>query len=65
MISEKILQTIPQIEHRGFKGFEKRAALKYLGKQGVSLPAIPFLSPEFSNPLFLKITCKAIKIQYN
>lgn len=61
IIPEDVLKTIPKINHEGFKGYERRAALKYLGNQGVSLPSVPFFSPEFSNPLFLKTTCKAIK----
>ncbi|MFW6030009.1 MAG: hypothetical protein ACOCRO_07110, partial [Halanaerobiales bacterium] len=50
-----------EIVHQGFRGFEHRAALKYLAKQGISKPGTPILTPEFSNPLFLKTTCKAIK----
>ena len=61
IIPDTVLKDIPQIVHRGFEGFEKRAALKYLSKQDISIPAVPFLAPEFSNPLFLKITCKALK----
>ena len=55
IIPEEILKSIPRINHEGFKGFEYRATLKYLGNQGISLLGMPFLSPEFSNPLFLKI----------
>lgn len=61
IISKDVLKNMPELIHYGFKGFEKRAALKYLGRQGINIPAIPFLSPEFSNPLFLKITCKSMK----
>ena len=61
IISDEVLKTIPKINHEGFKGYERRAALKYLGNQGISLPSVPFFSPEFSNPLFLKTTCNAIK----
>lgn len=50
-----------EIEHHGFRGFEHRAALKYLAKQGISKPGTPILTPEFTNPLFLKTSCKAIK----
>lgn len=61
IIPDEVLKTIPKINHEGFKGYEHRAALKYLGNQGISLPSVPFFSPEFSNPLFLKISCKAVK----
>lgn len=50
-----------KINHYGFKGYEHRAALKYLAKQGISKPGTPILTPEFTNPLFLKTCCKAIK----
>lgn len=52
---------LTEIKHYGFRGYEHRAALKYLAKQGISKPGTPILTPEFSNPLFLKTCCKAIK----
>ncbi len=55
--------TLMKITHQGFKGFEHKASAIYLSKQGISKPSAPILSPEFSNPLFLKICCKAIKDQ--
>lgn len=58
---EEIKGIIVEISHEGFKGFEHRAAMKYLSKQGIDKPSVPLLSPEFSNPLFLKTCCKAIK----
>ncbi|BCJ98460.1 NACHT domain-containing protein [Anaerocolumna chitinilytica] len=61
IIPDVVLKNTPKIVHRGFEGFEKRAALKYLSKHDISIPAVPFLAPEFSNPLFLKITCKTLK----
>lgn len=60
IIPDEVLKTIPKINHEGFKGYEHRAALKYLGNQGIILPSVPFFSHEFSNPLFLKITCNSI-----
>jgi hypothetical protein len=50
-----------QIHHQGFQGFEHRAAEKYLSAQGISKLSAPILAPEFSNPLFLKTCCKAIR----
>ncbi len=50
-----------QIHHQGFQGFEHRAAEKYLSGQGISKPSTPILAPEFSNPLFLKTCCKALR----
>jgi len=50
-----------RIQHNGFKGFEHRASEKYLSKQGISKPSAPILAPEFTNPLFLKTCCSALK----
>lgn len=61
ILPEDIKGNIVEIFHTGFKGFEHRAAMKYLSKQGIDKPSVPLLSPEFSNPLFLKTCCKAIK----
>lgn len=61
ILPAEIKGNIVEIFHAGFKGFEHRAAMKYLAKQGIDKPSVPLLSPEFSNPLFLKTCCKAIK----
>ena len=50
-----------RVEHPGFRGHEHRAAEKYLSLQGISKPSTPMLVPEFTNPLFLKTCCKALK----
>lgn len=52
---------LPHVKHYGFRGYEHRAAEKYLSKQGISKPSAPILAPEFTNPLFLKICCQALK----
>ncbi len=52
---------MPIIEHAGFRGYEHSAAEKYLSKQGISKPSAPILTPEFSNPLFLKTCCESMK----
>lgn len=52
---------IPKINHEGFKGNLSEAARKYLELNGIQAPNIPFLSPEFTNPLFLKIVCQSMK----
>lgn len=51
------------INHAGFKGFEHQAAAIYLSQQGISKPSTPILAPEFSNPLFLKTCCAALKTE--
>lgn len=49
-----------EITHTGFRGYEHRAAANYLNRQGILKPSAPIISPEFTNPLFLKTCCKAI-----
>ncbi|WP_406671907.1 NACHT domain-containing protein [Natronospira sp.] len=52
---------LPRIEHFGFRGHEHRAAEKFLSRQGISKPSVPILAPEFTNPLFLKTCCRALR----
>ena len=47
------------IQHFGFH--VHRAAEQYLSMQGIATPSAPILAPEFTNPLFLKTCCKALK----
>ncbi len=54
-------ENLIRIEHHGFKGFEHRAATKYLNNYGIFKPSVPIIAPEFSNPLFVKVCCKALK----
>ena len=53
-----------RIKHPGFRGHEHRAAERYLSQQGISKPSSPILAPEFTNPLFLKTCCKALKASH-
>lgn len=52
---------LPRIEHYGFRGHEHRASEKYLSQQGISKLSTPILAPEFTNPLFLKTYCHALR----
>ncbi len=61
ILPNPVFEHIVKIQHEGFRRYEHRAAMKYLAKQGIDKPSMPVLSPEFSNPLFLKTCCKAIK----
>ncbi len=49
----------PIIEIRGFETEEEieAAARIYIDKRGITRPPIPWLAPEFVNPLFLRSTC--------
>jgi hypothetical protein len=52
-----------RVVHRGFEGDAAEAAKQYLDKRGIDRPATPFVSPEFTNPLFLSTSCKALEAQ--
>ena len=56
-------KSLVKVTHYGFKGYEHRAASQYLSQQGILKPSAPITSPEFTNPLFLKTCCKAMKEQ--
>lgn len=47
--------------HNGFAGHELEASRIYMDGYGLVRPEIPFLDPEFSNPLFLKTLCLALQ----
>lgn len=48
-------------EHIGFKFNEWEAVSKYFHEYSIPLPEIPILTPEFQNPLFLLLFCKAFE----
>ena len=48
------------IEHEGFKGNEYEALKNFCGFYNLEQPNFPLMSPEFSNPLFLKLCCTGI-----
>lgn len=48
-------------EHRGFQFREWEAVTKFFKEFSLSLPEIPLLMPEFQNPLFLLLFCKAFQ----
>jgi hypothetical protein len=48
------------VEHRGFVGEEPKATRTFFLHYGLTLPDFPLLLPEFSNPLFLKLLCRAL-----
>ena len=49
------------IEHRGFKGLEYEAVRQFCLAYELNLPNVPILTPEFCNPLFLKIVCDTLE----
>lgn len=52
---------IPEIEHCGFEGIEHDAIKEYAGYYELEPPAAPPVQTEFSNPLFLRLLCEALK----
>ncbi|HWZ23395.1 MAG TPA: ATP-binding protein [Cytophagaceae bacterium] len=56
-VRSKIVKTY----HRGFASHELDALKIYTAIYKLPLPEIPILSPEFSNPLFLKLFCESLE----
>ena len=50
-----------RVAHHGFRGAEARAATHFFAHYGIVAPTIPPLHPEFSNPLFLRLFCQALR----
>lgn len=50
----------PTVEHPGFAEATDLAISRYADEYGLEPPTFPILGPEFSNPLFLKLTCEAL-----
>lgn len=48
------------IEHPGFKGVERIACQAFFEHYELQPPFTPFLQPELSNPLYLKIVCETL-----
>ncbi len=46
--------------HKGFRGIEYQAVRIFFPKFNLKIPDTPLLSPEFSNPLFLKLFCSSL-----
>ena len=52
---------IARVEHPGFRGREVEAAERFFEAHGLQQPQVPLLTPEFSNPLFLKLYCEGLQ----
>lgn len=51
---------LPTVEHTGFAEATDVAVRRFTQDYGLEPPTFPVLNPEFSNPLFLKLTCEAL-----
>jgi hypothetical protein len=52
---------VAEIEHSGFQGRELQAMERFFDTYGLAQPVVPLLTPEFTNPLFLKLYCEGLK----
>ena len=53
-------QELPRVEHFGFAEATDAAIMRFTREYGLEPPTFPALNPEFSNPLYLKLTCEAL-----
>ena len=51
---------LPAVEHFGFAEATDVAIQRFTQEFGLEPPTFPVLNPEFSNPLYLKLTCEAL-----
>jgi len=61
VLTEKQKTLFIHEEHQGFRFREWEAVNKFFKAFSLPLPEIPLLMPEFQNPLFLLLFCKAFK----
>lgn len=54
------LKNVVEVEHPGFDGQELEATERFFDAFGLEQPRIPLLTPEFTNPLFLKLYCESL-----
>jgi hypothetical protein len=52
---------VARADHPGFRGREVEATERFFDAFGLEQPRIPLLTPEFTNPLFLKLYCEGLK----
>lgn len=53
-------QNCVRVVHHGFGGMAGLATREFFRHYGLAEPAMPLLSPEFENPLLLKLLCRAL-----
>lgn len=63
VIPAAVRNAIPRVTIRGFESPHElaHASRVYLDKRGITRPVTPWLAPEFTNPLFLRSCCNALK----
>lgn len=63
VVPESLRENFVTVECRGFVSEEEReqAARIFLDRKGIARPAVPWLAPDFTNPLFLRVTAEGLK----
>ncbi len=61
VLTEEIKTSFIEDRHKGFNFREWEAVTKFFREFSLPLPEVPLLTPEFQNPLFLLLFCKALK----
>ena len=55
------LPKLARVDHPGFRGRRARGNGALFRYFGIQQPRVPLLTPEFTNPLFLKLYCEGLK----
>jgi len=63
LIPEEIQSRAITVIHQGFTDHEYDATRTFFVHYNLELPSTPLLSPEFSNPLFLKTLCRGLNVK--
>lgn len=63
VVSSTVQARFPVVQLRGFEtaGEQEAAARVYLDGRGIARPSVPWLAPEFVNPLFLRSCATSLK----
>lgn len=61
LLAASASERFEQIEHWGFADLEFDVQLEFFRHYELEAPEVPLITSEFSNPLFLKLFCKAIQ----
>lgn len=58
--NKSLSNSLVKITHYGFRNIEYTAMKKFFEFYKIKQPIIPFMNPEFSNPLFMLLFCKSV-----
>jgi hypothetical protein len=61
VVSDTAQRALTAVGHVGFAEQELDATRRFFDEFGIERPSIPLLTPEFANPLFLKLFCRGLK----